>query len=308
MLALCIPEALAMTIFCFGSINIDHFYRLPHLPAPGETLAARAMESGLGGKGANQSVAAARAGARVVHLGAVGNDGGDALARMQALGVDCSAVTLCAGARTGHAVILTDDAGENSIVIHPGANTAQDLDTVTAPLAQAELGDILLMQNETDLQPEVAERAVGLGMEVVYSAAPFDVEAVRAVLPFINILILNAVEAAQLQAALGMEAEDLPVETVVVTRGAEGAEWIARGTPRIHTPAFAVDVVDTTGAGDCFTGTLAAALDRGLAPEDAMCEAAAASALQVTRHGTADAMPGAAEVAAFLAARTAQAG
>ncbi len=295
-----------MTAFCFGSINLDHFYRLDRLPAPGETLAARTVETGLGGKGANQSVAAARAGAKVVHLGAVGADGDAALAQLQGLGVDCSAVTRMEGARTGHAVIMVDAAGENSIVIHPGANRAQDAGQVLAALERAELGDILLMQNETDSQAEVAEHAMGLGLEVIYSAAPFDVDAVRTVLPFINILILNAVEAAQLQDALGLTPEDLPVETVVITRGARGAEWIARGTPRIHTPAFAVDPVDTTGAGDCFAGTLAAALERGLDPATAMREATAAAALQVTRPGTAEAMPDAAEVAAFLAAQTVQ--
>ncbi|MCC5983574.1 MAG: ribokinase [Rhodobacteraceae bacterium] len=294
-----------MTIFCFGSINIDHFYRLDRLPAPGETVAARAVETGLGGKGANQAVAAARAGARVVQLGAVGTDGDAALTQLQALGVDCRAVSRLPQTRTGHAVILIDAAGENSIVIHPGANRAQDRGEVFAALETAELGDILLMQNETDLQPQVAEHAMGLGLEVIYSAAPFELEAVRAVLPFINMLILNAVEAAQLQAALGLAPEDLPVETVVITRGADGAEWVARGTPRIRTPAFGVDPVDTTGAGDCFAGTLAAALERGLDPGGAMREAAGAAALQVTRPGTAEAMPVAAEVAAFLAARTA---
>lgn len=291
-----------MTVFCFGSINIDHFYRLDRLPAPGETLAAQAVETGLGGKGANQSVAAARAGAKVVHLGAVGADGDAALTQLQALGVDCSAVTRLPKARTGHAIILVDAAGENSIVIHPGANRAQDRAAVFAALERAELGDILLIQNETDLQPQVAERAMGLGLEVIYSAAPFDVDAVSAVLPFVNMLILNAVEAAQLQASLGLAPEDLPVETVVITRGAEGAEWVARGTPRIRTPAFAVEPVDTTGAGDCFAGTLAAALERGLDPGAAMREAAAAAALQVTRPGTAEAMPVAAEVADFLTA------
>ena len=289
-----------MTVYCFGSINIDHVYRLSHLPAPGETLAAQDHATGLGGKGANQSVAAARAGARAVHLGAVGRDGGPILERLGALGVDCTHVSHLDHAVTGHAVIMVDDQGENSIVIHPGANRAQDLTAVRAALAGAELGDILLLQNETDLQPEIAQIAMGRGLEVIYSAAPFEVEATRAILPFCNMLLLNAVEAAQLAQALNMPLEDLPVETVVVTRGSAGAEWIARGAPPIEVPAFPVTAVDTTGAGDCFAGTLAAALDVGAAPADAMRRAAAAAALQVTRPGTADAMPGADEVTAFL--------
>ncbi|NYS25662.1 ribokinase [Rhodobacteraceae bacterium 2376] len=290
-----------MTVYCFGSINIDHFYRLPRLPAPGETLAVLDHATGLGGKGANQSVAAARASARTVHLGAVGRDGAGMLERLAALGVDCAGVVQRDDMVTGHAVIMVDDAGENSIVIHPGANRAQDLGAVQAALAQAALGDILLLQNETDLQPEVAELAIGKGLEVIYSAAPFEVEATRAILPFCNMLVLNAVEAAQLSEALDMPLEDLPVETVVVTRGSDGADWIARGAPPIHMPAFAVTAVDTTGAGDCFAGTLAAALDAGLPPTDSMRRATAAAALQVTQHGTAEAMPDADAVAAFLA-------
>ena len=289
-----------MTVYCFGSINIDHFYRLSHLPAPGETLAALEHAIGLGGKGANQSVAAACAGARTVHLGAVGRDGAAMLERLGALGVDCTRVARRDDMDTGHAVILVDPEGENSIVIHPGANRAQDLGAVRAALDAAELGDILLLQNETDLQTEVAELAIGKGLEVIYSAAPFEVEATRAILPFSNMLVLNAVEAAQLSEALGLPPEDLPVESVVVTRGADGAEWIARGAPPIHVPAFPVSPVDTTGAGDCFAGTLAAALDAGRPPAEAMRRAAAAAALQVTRRGTAEAMPGADEVAVFM--------
>lgn len=288
-----------MAIFNFGSINIDHFYRLPRFPAPGETLAAESYATGLGGKGANQSVAAARSGAFVRHLGAVGTDGAAALARMQAAGVDCSAVRRIDGA-TGHAIIMTEPGGENQILIHPGANRGQDPGAIASALEEAELGDILLLQNETDLQADVARLAMGKGMEVFYSAAPFDAEAVAALLPLVNVLLVNAIEAEQLAATMGLGIYDLPVETVVVTRGSKGAEWIAKGYEPIAIPAFAVQVVDTTGAGDCFTGALVASLDAGALPADAMRHAAAAAALQVTRPGTADAMPDAAEIRAFL--------
>ena len=289
-----------MAVWCFGSINIDHFYTMAHLPAPGETLAAQTYRVELGGKGANQSVAAARAGAQVRHLGAVGADGAKALFELEAAGVDCHGVQRLEGA-TGHAVIMVDQAGENSIVIHAGANHQMALAPVLEALSEAEIGDLLLIQNETGHQVEVAEVAMGKGMEVIYSAAPFDVEAVKAVLPFVSILVMNAVEAAQMQAALGLELDAMPVETLVVTRGADGASWLARGWPEIHAPAQKVSVVDTTGAGDCFTGALAAALDGGAEPEEAMRFAAAAAALQVGRPGTAGAMPKRAEIEALLA-------
>lgn len=288
-----------MTVYCYGSINEDHIYTLPHGLGAGETLAASSYRVELGGKGANQSVAAARAGATVHHVGAVGAGGAEAT--LAAFGVDVSGVQRLSAA-TGHAVILLDPDGENSIVIHPGANRALDLDTAKAALAQAEIGDLILVQNEAAHAAEMAEHAMGLGMEVIYSAAPFDAQAVEAVLPFVNILIVNAVEAAQLQSALGVDFVDLPVETVIVTKGAAGASWHARGTPDIDVPAMAEKVVDTTGAGDCFTGALAAALDRGLAPSEAMRFAAAAAGLQVGRAGTAGAMPTHAEIEAALQA------
>ena len=287
-----------MTVYCYGSINLDHVYDLPHRLTPGETLAARGYRVELGGKGANQSVAAARAGATVRHIGAVG--GGGAKDALASFGVDVSGVQVVAEA-TGHAIILLEPEGENSIVIHPGANRAIDLDQARAALSGAEIGDLLLIQNETAHGAEIAEYAMGLGMEVVYSAAPFDAEAVQAVLTFTNILVLNAIEAAQLQEALGASFADLPVETVIVTKGAEGASWHAHGTPDLHVPAMAGQVVDTTGAGDCFTGALAAALDGAMSPQDAMRFAAAAAGLKVGRAGTAEAMPTRAQIDAALA-------
>ena len=288
-----------MAVWCFGSINIDHFHLLAHLPAPGETLATQAYRVELGGKGANQSVAAARAGAEVRHIGAVGADGAQVLAQLEEFGVGCDHIQRLDTA-TGHAVIMVDGAGENAILVHGGANRALALAPALAALETAELGDILLMQNETAHQPEIAEAAMGQGLEVIYSAAPFDIDALRAVLPFVNTLVVNDVEAAQMRAALGADLEELPVEALVVTRGAQGASWHARGTPDIHVPAFAVQPVDTTGAGDCFVGALAAALDAGAAPEAAMRFAAAAAAVQVTRAGTAGAMPARSEIEALL--------
>lgn len=288
-----------MTIYNLGSINIDHVYRVPHLPGPGETLAASAYTTGLGGKGANQSVAAALAGARVVHIGAVGPGADWALAAMRARGVDTSAVAQVEAA-TGHAIINVDAAGENAIVIHAGANHTQSEAAIAAALASAGPGDTLLLQNETSDQATAADLAQARGLRVVYSAAPFDVAAVRAVLAHVSVLVVNAVEAAQLEAALGVAVADLPVAAVVITRGAQGAAWVARGAAPLSIPAFPADAVDTTGAGDCFAGSLAAALDAGQPAEQAMRYAAAAAAIQVTRPGATDAMPTRAEVLALL--------
>ncbi|MFC3570455.1 PfkB family carbohydrate kinase [Paracoccus simplex] len=288
-----------MTIYNLGSINIDHVYRLQALPRAGETLHARSYTQGLGGKGANQSVAAARAGARVVHLGATGAGEGWVLDRLAAAGVETSAILRLADIATGHAIILVEAGGENSIILHGGANLALPADLPGR--AGLGPGDILLIQNETNLQAEAAALARRAGARVIYSAAPFEIAALRAVLPHVSILAVNAIEARDTFAAFG---EDLPVEALLITRGAEGAEFRDLRSGQVwHQPAFAVQAVDTTGAGDCFAGWFAAGLSRGEDPPTALRHAAAAAALQVTRRGAGDAMPGRAEVLDFLKAR-----
>lgn len=284
-----------MTVYNLGSINIDHVYRVPHLPAPGETLSALAYTQGLGGKGANQSVAAARAGARCVHIGAVGPGSDWVLIAMERYGVDLAGVSTLSEA-TGHAIINVDPGAENAIVIYPGANRAISSAMTEAALSTARPGDSLLLQNETSAQVEAAAMGATKGLRVIYSAAPFDIAAVRAVLPHVSLLVMNEIEAEQLRAAQGA----LPDIDCIITQGARGAEWISAGTEPLFQPAFKVVPVDTTGAGDTFIGTLAAGLDLGLDRATAMRRAAAASAIQVTRPGAAPAIPTAAEVDAFL--------
>ena len=292
-----------MSIFNLGSINADHFYRVPHLPEPGETLAATAHHTGLGGKGANQSVAAARAGSNVVHIGAIGSDGHWARTRLEELGVDISFVNEV-GTPTGHAIINVDEAGENAIVIYSGANQKQSLTHAKKAIRTGKTGDILLLQNETNLQVKLAKAAKVQGLYVVYSAAPFASEAVREMLPYTDLLVVNDVEAAQLAAALKLTLAQIPVANVLVTHGAKGSTWHdQKSGENVHMPAFPVTPVDTTGAGDCFIGYTAAGLDQGLSTKDAMRLAAAAAALKVTRQGTADAIPTRTEVDNFLTKR-----
>jgi ribokinase len=289
-----------MTLWCFGSVNIDHFYSVPRIPAPGETIAATGYAMGLGGKGANQSVAAARAGAETHHIGAVGPGAEWVPERLQGYGVGTAHLAVT-DTPTGHANITVAEDGENAIVILPGANAAQDLNRVRAALDTAAPGDLLLLQNETTLQAEVAELGHALGLRVVYSAAPFDAGAVRAVLPFTDLLLLNELEAAQLEAALGSPVSRIGVPAVVVTLGAKGARWV--GETRFEVAGYKVSAVDTTGAGDTFAGYLAAGLAEGMSPGAAMTLASGAAALKVTKKGTADAIPSRTEVDAFLARR-----
>ncbi len=287
-----------MPIYNLGSINVDHVYRLAALPRAGETLASQGYSLGLGGKGANQSVAAALAGADIGHLGAMGTGDDWVLQRLAGAGVGTGSIARLDGVATGHAIILVDAQGENSIILHGGANHALPEHIVTSALAAIGRGDILMLQNETNLQPQAAARARAAGARVIYSAAPFDIEALRAVLPHISILAVNEVEARDTFAAFG---EALPIEGMLITRGAEGAEYRDLQTGRTwHQPAFKVRAVDTTGAGDCFAGWFAAGLSRGEEIAEALRNAAAAAALQVTRKGAGDAMPARAEVMEFV--------
>lgn len=278
-------------IWNLGSINLDNFYQLPHLPGAGETIAATDYRQGLGGKGANMSVAAARAAARVMHIGAVGADGIWARDRLLEYGVEVQHIAKVSAA-TGHANINVDASGENNIVLFPGANIQITEQMIGAALTEASPGHWLLMQNETCGQIYAAQTARTLGLKVAYAAAPFHADAVAAVLDDLDLLVLNAVEAAQLRDATGLELADLPVADIVVTLGSDGCEWVSNMHNRVETyPAYPVQAVDTTGAGDTFTGYLIASLDRGLPMSDAIDLAMRAGALMVMRHGTADVIP-----------------
>lgn len=286
-----------MTVWNLGSINADHVYRVPHLPGPGETLAATGYDRGLGGKGANMSVALARAGARVEHIGAIGPDGAWARALLENAGVRVHHIAY-AEAPTGHANICVDASGENVIVLLPGANRALELSDLEAALANAAPGDWLLMQNETNLQAEALHRARAAGLRCAYAAAPFEAAQVTALLEGLDLLLLNEVEAEQLRAATGRAPQALGVADVVVTLGARGCRWHgAEGA--VEVPAPRVQAVDTTGAGDCFTGYLLAGLDAGLPMREALSRAVRAAALAVTRPGAAAAVPTAEELDAW---------
>ena len=287
-----------MAIFNLGSINIDYVYRLDSLPLAGETVAAQGLMVGLGGKGANQSIAIAKAGGDVRHIGAVGDGAQWATAKMREAGVDVSEVKTVE-APTGHAIINVDSAAENAIVLLEGANGTITKDQINAALDTAVEGDWLLLQNETNNGLYAAQSAQARGMKVAYSAAPFSKEAVSEILPYADLLAVNEIEDEAIRAELPEAAALLSKMLVLVTKGAAGAECID-GTTITEVPAFTVKPVDTTGAGDTFLGYFLASLDNKETVEEALKRAAAASAIQVTREGAADAIPDAQEVTAFM--------
>lgn len=287
-----------LVILNFGSINIDNVYRVAHMPQPGETIAAKGFDRVLGGKGINQTVASARAGGQVFHVGHVGDDTW-IMDQLSQVGVAVDYID-AGDAPTGHAIIYVDDDGENQIVIWAGANAAFDRTRVGTVLAKfADQSIWVVLQNEINLSVEIAQMAKAAGHKVCYSAAPFDADHARAILPYVDLLALNETELSDLSRALDQEISDLGVGMVLVTLGAKGAE-LHRGGQVTHQSSFAVTPVDTTGAGDTFLGSFIARFDAGDAAEVALEYAAAAAALQVTGTGAAQSIPDRLDVVAFI--------
>jgi ribokinase len=280
-------------IIVFGSINLDLVARVPRIPAPGETVAGVAFDTAPGGKGANQALAAREAGAQVALFGAVGSDAfaAAALANLAAAGVALDGVARVEGA-TGVALITVDAGGENAIAVVAGANALARADQVPGPALRK--GATVLMQLETPLREvtALARRARASGARTMLNAAPA-ASLPAGLLRDLDVLIVNESEAAACAAPLGLPGE--PQEfaarvherfgcTVVVTLGARGAlTAIAGEAVRAAPPA--VSVVDSTGAGDAFCGSLAAALDRGEPLRAGLDAAVRAGALACTFRG-----------------------
>ena len=291
-------ETGAAEVVVLGSANLDVSLRVAQLPRPGETVLAAERRTGAGGKGANQAVAAARSGARTAFLGAVGDDEGAELVRaaLVGAGVDVSALRT-APSPTGTAYVLVDAAGENAIVVHPGANAGL-LGLDAAQRALVDGGCVLLCQLEVPLPTVTAavRHARDAGVRTVLNAAPAQLlpeDLVRA----LDVLVVNEQEAlavsggaGPLEAAVGALLRRVP--EVVVTLGARGALVGVRGDGLTRVPGVpARAVVDTTGAGDVFCGALVAAQARGLPLPAAVSYACAAASLSVEQAGASASAP-----------------
>lgn len=277
-------------ITVFGSVNIDLVIAVPRLPVPGETVIGESYELLPGGKGANQALAAARDGARVSFVGAVGRDrfADAALALLREGGVDLTHLAHV-DRPTGCATIAVASSGENLIAVAAGANLSARAADVPDRLLGPET--TVLLQLEVPL-PEVTrlvERAKARGSRIILNlapAAPLDAETLRR----IDVLIANEGEAAALPHDAARTAAAFGL-TVVVTRGARGASAYRADGSTIDVAALAVDAVDTTGAGDTFAGVLAAALDRGLPLAPALRRASIAAGLACRARGAQPSMP-----------------
>ena len=288
-----------MTIYNLGSINLDYFYRLPHLVSAGETLSATEHRIALGGKGANQSVALAKAGVEVFHIGAFGKKDLFFLDEMSSVGVNIENIALLE-TESGHAIVMVDsNTGENQIVLSGSANYQISEEQIISALVNAKETDWALAQNETCLVHEFLLCAKKKGLKICYSAAPFVAEQTASLLHLTDLLVVNEGEADALLKFTNKGIQALGLPNLVITLGSKGARYIGKEGEFLVSP-FNVNAIDTTGAGDTFLGYLLASLSQGLTMMQAMSYGSAAASLQITKPGALPAIPTFQEVRHFL--------
>lgn len=297
-------------ILNFGSLNVDFVYQVPHFVQPGETLSSFGRSIFAGGKGLNQSLAAARAGAQVFHAGAVGTDGQLLLDMLQGDGVDCSFIQHSEGP-SGHTIIQVDPSGQNCIILFQGSNFEQQREWIDAVLQNFSAGDFLLLQNEINLVDYLIDKGAERGLKVCINASPINENLAGCSLEKCSLIAVNELEAAALteqnpeeeqpaDRQLKLLRERFPESSIVLTLGTQGSYLQKPDGKVIFTPAFKVKAVDTTAAGDTFLGFLTAALAEGVEDAQALRRAAAAAAIAVTRPGAGPSIPKLAEVLDFL--------
>lgn len=284
-----------MKVLNFGSLNLDFVYQVDHMVSPGETLASLKMQTFCGGKGLNQSIALAKAGTEVYHAGCIGRDGQLLVEALEKEGVRTDYVKILEE-KTGHAIIQVDRSGQNCILLYGGTNRAQTEEYIDQVLAGFDAGDMIVLQNEINLLDYIIDRAYERGMTIVLNPSPFDENLKDCDLNKVSFFLINEVEGSQItgenepEKILDKLAEIYPDARVVLTLGSEGSVYQEKEY-RIRQSIYRVEAVDTTAAGDTFTGYFVASLLEGLDISRCMDLAAKASALSVTRPGASPSIP-----------------
>jgi len=284
-----------MRVLNIGSLNIDYVYTVDHIILPGETEATGSRNIFLGGKGMNQSCALAKAGAEVYHGGLIGEDGRMFLDACKEYGVDDRFIRIVEGP-SGHTVIQIDKNAQNSILLYGGANQKLTTAYIDEVLAHFTSNDILLLQNEVNLLPYIVDKAFEKGMQIALNPSPFNEKLDGVDMEKISIFILNEVEGFQLTgkdepgAIIQTLRARFPHARIMLTLGKDGAVY-ADGQQQLFQPVFPVRAVDTTAAGDTFTGYFLAGLSEGLPMEDVLRISAKAASIAVTREGAVPSIP-----------------
>ncbi|MBR7078882.1 MAG: ribokinase [Clostridia bacterium] len=282
-------------ILNFGSLNVDYVYHMDHFVLPGETLTSSARDVNCGGKGLNQSIAAASSGATVFHAGKIGRDGTMLTDMLNARGVDTSLVEI-SGGPSGHAIIQVDKTGQNSIILFPGANREIDSSSIERALENFEEGDYLILQNEISRIPEIMKAGASKGMKIVFNPSPVTDDIASFPLELADIFVLNEIEGEVLSGEkepheiIRVLRSKYPGALVLLTLGKNGSILAGKDvflTYGIHS----APVVDTTAAGDTMLGFFTGLLASGIGYEEALSTATKAAAVTVSRKGAAPSIP-----------------
>jgi ribokinase len=282
-------------ILNIGSINIDYVYDVEHFVRPGETISSKARAVFPGGKGLNQSVALARAGGRVWHAGRTGSDGIPMVEIMKEAGVDVE-LTDTSGSSTGHAIIQVNASGENCIILHAGANHELDENFIDSALAAFGEGDFLVLQNEVSNLPYMMKKAAERRMRIAFNLAPFDEGIKKYPLSLVDYFLVNEVEGAGMSGKtqpaeiLGAMSAMFPKAAVVLTIGRDGVLYKDPDETLAH-GIYEVRRVDSTAAGDTFTGFFIASAAAGKRAAEALRVASMASSIAVSRKGASSSVP-----------------
>ena len=294
-----------MRVLNIGSLNIDYVYTVDHIILPGETEDTGSRNVFLGGKGINQSCALAKAGVEVWHGGLIGEEGKMFLDACDEYGVNRTFIRTVDGPN-GHTVIQIDKNAQNSILLFGGANQRFTKEFIDEILSHFTSEDILLLQNEVNLLGYIVDSAYEKGMTIVLNPSPFNDKLKTVDMSKIGIFILNEVEGFQLsgetepEKILSKMHQLYPNARIMLTLGKDGAVY-SDGQQKIYQPIFKVQAVDTTAAGDTFTGYFLAGLMAGMPMQDVLRMSAKASSIAVTRAGAVPSIPYREEVLAALA-------
>ncbi|MEA5012422.1 MAG: ribokinase [Angelakisella sp.] len=286
-----------MKLLNFGSLNLDYVYQVEHFVRPGETLSSNSRQIFCGGKGLNQSIALARAGAEVYHAGAVGEEDGEILCKeLLKNRVNIKHISKNPDVVTGHAIIQIDKTGQNCILLYGGANQTITIEQIDNTLACFENGDYILLQNEISNLQYIVKKAHDKGMIIVLNPSPLNNEILALPLEYIDYFILNEIEAADLcgeeeqDKLIGSLVKKFPASKFMLTLGKKGVRYWD-GEQLFSHGIYRVPVVDTTAAGDTFTGYFISSIVQGHSSQEALRLASVASSIAVSRKGASSSIP-----------------
>lgn len=286
-----------MKILNFGSLNLDFVYTVDHFVRPGETMSSLSRHTFCGGKGLNQSIALARAGINVYHAGAVGKSDGNMLIEvLKKNNVNIDYIKQYEDAVTGHAIIQVNKDGQNCILLFGGANQMITMEHVDKTLENFSKGDLLILQNEINLLDYIMEKAYKKGLVIVLNPSPMNEKIFSLPLNYVDYFMLNEVEAADICGEvkngdlLETIANKFPSAKIVLTLGENGVRYKS-GNMIMEHGIYNVQVVDTTAAGDTFTGFFVGSLAQGYDAKEALKLASLAAAISVSRKGAETSIP-----------------